>query len=131
MSGSINMDSSNESLLKEKTITILVMALVTFLGGVLPLKAFSKLRHNSHQGSRRRWEVFISLCSCFSGGVFIAACFLDLIPETEELFDEVRTAEEYFNPNHVWFRYFSKLRHNTGSLSTLPSPNLSFVVGSS
>ena len=94
MSANINMDSSNESLLKEKTITILAMAVVTFLGGVLPLKAFSKLRHNSHQGSRRRWEVFISLCSCFSGGVFIAACFLDLIPETEELFDEVRTDKD-------------------------------------
>lgn len=89
MSANINMDSGNERLLKEKTITILAMAVVTFLGGVLPLKAFSKLRHNSHQGSRRRWEVFISLCSCFSGGVFIAACFLDLIPETEELFDEI------------------------------------------
>ena len=82
--------NTSSRLLKEKIATILVMACVTFLGGIIPFKFLSKLRDNTHRGSRRRWEIFISLCSCFSGGVFIAACFLDLIPETEELFDEVR-----------------------------------------
>ena len=85
--------SSGERLLKEKVATILVMALVTFLGGVLPYRFLSRLQQNSSSGSRRRWQIFISLCSCFSGGVFIAACFLDLIPETEELFTKVSEAQ--------------------------------------
>ena len=84
--------SSGERLLKEKVATILVMTLVTFLGGVLPFKFLSRLQQNSSSGSRRRWQIVISLCSCFSGGVFIAACFLDLIPETEELFTKVSKA---------------------------------------
>ena len=87
---SLEMESSSgERLLKEKVATILVMTLVTFLGGVLPFKFLSRLQHNSTSGSRRRWQILINLCSCFSGGVFIAACFLDLIPETEELFTKV------------------------------------------
>ena len=81
-----------ERLLKEKVATILLMTLVTFLGGVLPFKFLSRLQQNSSSRSRRRWKIVINLCSCFSGGVFIAACFLDLIPETEELFTEVSKA---------------------------------------
>lgn len=83
------MENSGESLIREKIATILVMSLLTFLGGVLPFKFLSRLQQNQSPGSRRRWQIFISLCSCFSGGVFIAACFLDLIPETEELFVEI------------------------------------------
>ena len=31
----------------------------------------------------------ISLLSCFSGGVFMGACFLDLIPDVDEIFQQV------------------------------------------
>lgn len=31
----------------------------------------------------------ISFSSCFAGGVFIAACLLDLLPDVEENFDKV------------------------------------------
>ena len=88
--------TSDERLLKEKVATILVMTLVTFLGGVLPFKFLSRLQQNSSSGSRRRWKIVISLCSCFSGGVFIAACFLDLIPETEELFSKVSSKKNNY-----------------------------------
>ena len=39
--------------------------------------------------TKPRWQTIISLLSCFSGGVFIGACFLDLIPGVEQLFQQV------------------------------------------
>ena len=77
------------SLYTEKIITLLAMAVVTFLCGMLPLKLFTQLRHNSDPVSRTWWKSFISFCSCFSGGVFIAACLLDLLPDVEEKILEV------------------------------------------
>lgn len=77
------------SLMTEKVITLLAMTAITFLFGMLPLKLFSQLRHNDDLGSRTRWRTLISFCSCFSGGVFIAACLLDLLPDVEEKIEEV------------------------------------------
>jgi len=78
-----------ESLYTEKLITLFAMAAITFLCGMLPLKLFTQLRHNSNPASRSWWKAFISLSSCFSGGVFIAACLLDLLPDVEEKILEV------------------------------------------
>jgi len=79
------------SLTTEKVLTILAMTAITFLFGMLPLKLFSALRHNNNDASSRRWwKNVISFCSCFSGGVFIAACILDLLPDVEEKIDEIR-----------------------------------------
>jgi hypothetical protein len=36
-----------------------------------------------------RWKLIISFSSCFAGGVFIAACLLDLLPDVEEKIDQV------------------------------------------
>ena len=78
-----------EGLYTEKMLTLFSMLVITFLCGMLPLKLFSQLRRNPDLSSRTRWETFISLCSCFSGGVFIAACFLDLLPDVEQKILEV------------------------------------------
>ena len=43
---------------------------------------------NSHAVSYR-WRSVISFSSCFSGGVFMGACLLDLIPDVEEIFKKV------------------------------------------
>lgn len=72
------------NLLTEKVITLLSMAVITFLFGMLPLKLFTQLRHNPDIDSRIRWRLMISLSSCFAGGVFIASCLLDLLPDVEE-----------------------------------------------
>ena len=77
------------SLMTEKVITLLSMTAITFLFGMLPIKLFSQLRHNHDSNSRGRWRTIISFCSCFSGGVFIAACLLDLLPDVEEKIDQV------------------------------------------
>ena len=60
------------------------MAVVTMLFGMIPLKLFSAVRDNPNMTSRNRWKNFISFASCFSGGVFIAACLLDLFPDVQE-----------------------------------------------
>ena len=36
-----------------------------------------------------RWRLVISFASCFAGGVFIAACLLDLLPDVEEKIQQV------------------------------------------
>lgn len=77
------------SLVTEKLITLFAMTAITFLFGMLPLKLFSQLRHNDDVMSRIRWSTIISFCSCFSGGVFIAACLLDLLPDVEEKIEQV------------------------------------------
>ena len=78
-----------KSLYTEKVVTLLSMFAITFLCGMMPVKIFSQLRQNTDQASRNWWKTFISLCSCFSGGVFLAACLLDLLPDVEEKILEV------------------------------------------
>merc|ERR1719347_2379125 len=77
------------TLVTEKVITLATMAVATFLFGMLPLKLFSQLRNNPDVTSRIRWRLVISFSSCFAGGVFIAACLLDLMPDVEESFSKV------------------------------------------
>jgi len=78
------------SLMTEKIITLVAMTGITFLFGMLPIKPISKVKHNQNDQSRTRWRTIISFCSCFSGGVFIAACLLDMLPELQEKVDEIR-----------------------------------------
>eukprot|EP00092_Neocalanus_flemingeri_P065692 GFUD01079927.1.p1 GENE.GFUD01079927.1~~GFUD01079927.1.p1 ORF type:complete len:218 (-),score=55.79 GFUD01079927.1:65-718(-) len=77
------------SMVTEKVITLLAMTVITFLFGMMPLKLFSQLRHNPDVTSRIRWRMLISFSSCFSGGVFIAACLLDLLPDVEAKISDV------------------------------------------
>lgn len=78
-----------KKLLNEKIIVLVSMLIVTFLFGMIPLKLFSAVRQNTDTTSRIRWRLVISFASCFSGGVFIAACLLDLLPDVEEKIQEV------------------------------------------
>ena len=54
-----------------------------------------KIKHGKYKNKQAaniknlRWETLISLLSCFSGGVFIGACFLDLIPDVDGIFQQV------------------------------------------
>lgn len=77
------------SMVTEKVITLFAMIVITFLFGMMPLKLFSQLRHNPDVTSRIRWRMLISFSSCFAGGVFIAACLLDLLPDVEEKISQV------------------------------------------
>eukprot|EP00088_Acartia_fossae_P021816 TRINITY_DN2317_c0_g1_i1.p1 TRINITY_DN2317_c0_g1~~TRINITY_DN2317_c0_g1_i1.p1 ORF type:complete len:361 (+),score=47.84 TRINITY_DN2317_c0_g1_i1:71-1153(+) len=96
-------DLSRSNLVSEKLIVIATMLVVTFLFGMLPLKLFSSVRANTDLTSRIRWRLVISFASCFAGGVFIAACLLDLMPDVEENIQEV--LEQIKDQYHVDFDY--------------------------
>ncbi|XP_023322720.1 zinc transporter ZIP1 isoform X2 [Eurytemora carolleeae] len=78
-----------KALISEKIIVMVSMFAVTFLFGLIPLKLFSAVRENTDVTSRIRWKNVLSFASCFAGGVFIAACLLDLVPDVEEKINEV------------------------------------------
>ena len=98
-----NMKSSEFSLVDTKIFGLVGMAVSTILFGILPLLFVSKLRNNNDPASKNRlfclhtkyketklrWRTMVSLLSCFSGGVFMGACFLDLIPDVDEIFQQV------------------------------------------
>jgi len=89
--------SQEMSLLTVKLIALVSMAVVPFLFGLLPHKLLTILRNNPLLISEVRSQYVISLCNCLSGGVFLGACFLDLIPDVEESFKDVtrKIREQY------------------------------------
>ncbi|EGT46428.1 hypothetical protein CAEBREN_30857 [Caenorhabditis brenneri] len=71
-----------------KLVLMLLMFTLTVLVGLSPLKVLHKLRHEAAtaQSSSKHKHVSLVLCllTCFSGGVFLATCFLHLFPELRE-----------------------------------------------
>ncbi|GMT27517.1 hypothetical protein PFISCL1PPCAC_18814, partial [Pristionchus fissidentatus] len=70
----------------QTTLQILLaigMLLTTGVAGLVSLRLMSMLTNKDGQPSKKsaRW---LSLLSCFSGGVFLATCFLDIIPHVDE-----------------------------------------------
>ena len=87
------------SLGTEKVVILMAMTMITLVFGLLPYKLLGQVRNNQDTVSRARWRLLISLCTCVSGGVFLAACLLDLFPETEEklaeVIGEIKTQYDY------------------------------------
>ena len=67
---------------KEKIILSVVMLITTLFFALIPFK----LSIWTNQSSK--WQKAVSLASCFSGGVFMAACLLDLFPDVFEAMDK-------------------------------------------
>ncbi|CAB3408983.1 unnamed protein product [Caenorhabditis bovis] len=76
-----------------KLILLIVMIGGTIIAGLSPMKVLSKLRHEAAtaQSSSKHKHVSMVLCllTCFSGGVFLATCFLHLFPELVENVDKL------------------------------------------
>ena len=68
---------------------ILVMMLTTLIFQGLSSALHNIAKKNPSTMSRSLWTNILSYCNCFSGGVFIAACLLDLLPEANEKIEEV------------------------------------------
>ncbi|XP_068108548.1 zinc transporter ZIP1 [Hyperolius riggenbachi] len=64
--------------LEVKLGSLVTLLLLTFVGGLMPLFLFRRQASADILGSRRR---LLSLISCFAGGVFLATCLLDLLPD--------------------------------------------------
>jgi len=66
-----------------KIILTTGLFLLTIAVSLIPLK-FLALARRGPLRRRRRFRKVLSLLSCFAGGVFLGACFLDLFPEVKE-----------------------------------------------
>ncbi|KRZ17841.1 Zinc transporter ZIP3 [Trichinella zimbabwensis] len=72
--------------LQLKITFLFLLFVVTLLAGIFPVKLLQILRKQvTSDKKRRRWPS-ITLCSlsCFNGGVFLATCFLHLLPEVRQ-----------------------------------------------
>ncbi|KAK6730937.1 hypothetical protein RB195_007420 [Necator americanus] len=74
------------------------MICATLVAGLAPLKVLRYLRRSAAQASsskqHRHVSLILCLLTCFSGGVFLATCFLHLFPELAE---NVRKLDEVTN----------------------------------
>jgi len=95
-----------------KVVILSVLSLVTFLFGSLPIfllhikkralsakykddeEAAQLLDDNGKETNENqnesRWKRLIGFANCFSGGVFVAAVLLDLLPDTGEAMNDVK-----------------------------------------
>ncbi|XP_066464957.1 zinc transporter ZIP1 [Eleutherodactylus coqui] len=64
--------------LEVKLGSLVTLLLLTLVSGLTPLFLFRRQAASDVLGDRRR---ALSLISCFSGGVFLATCLLDLLPD--------------------------------------------------
>ena len=74
------------------------MFVATLVASLIPLTLVSSSGHGL--ASRK---LVLSLCSCFSGGVFLSALFLDLMPDTKEAWDSV--LDEYRKTYNIVIDY--------------------------
>lgn len=74
------LDSASLSMagLEVKLGSLVTLLLLTLISGLAPLFLFRRQVTPDILGGRRR---ALSLISCFSGGVFMATCLLDLLPD--------------------------------------------------
>lgn len=77
-----------------KGIILVGLCILTLLCGLLPVKLAKSLKprtnHLSQSISKKRKYKFLFSClSCFSAGVFLATCLLDLFPDVQEKLSDV------------------------------------------
>jgi len=89
-----NLSSTEDSILglsmtNGKVVCMMSMLVVTLFSCYLPIRLLRRAQTSGSSNTKQRWGVAISLSSCFSGGVFVAACMLDLLPEVEEVVSDL------------------------------------------
>ncbi|CAD6196235.1 unnamed protein product [Caenorhabditis auriculariae] len=68
-----------------------VMLIITAIAGFSPMLVLKMFVKNDEG---RKPSSFLSYLSCFSGGVFLATCFLDIIPHVNEGYEDLLTRHE-------------------------------------
>ncbi|XP_022105500.1 zinc transporter ZIP3-like [Acanthaster planci] len=69
-------------------LSMVTVFLITLAGALLPLKVIGRKATQSIK-RRQRSEKILSYCNCLAGGVFLATCFLGLIPAAREKFHQI------------------------------------------
>ena len=64
-----------------KIILLVVMAVVAFSAGMVPMKLYDYLKRRSKAGNHS--SLVVSLLSCFAGGVILGVCLLDMLPDAQ------------------------------------------------
>ncbi|VDM58059.1 unnamed protein product [Angiostrongylus costaricensis] len=75
------------STLLQVTLAV-VMFVTTAFAGFIPLKLLRFL--NKKHGDNKKSGKWLSLLSCFSGGVFMGTCFLDIVPHINENYEDFK-----------------------------------------
>ncbi|KAL6736192.1 hypothetical protein Aduo_006573 [Ancylostoma duodenale] len=77
-----------------KGILLAVMAIITIIFGLIPMKLMKVLSGKTGKFEKRA-SFIVSMLSCFAGGVFLGVCFLDLLPDALESFDSWKAAAHF------------------------------------
>ncbi|RUS70959.1 hypothetical protein EGW08_021277 [Elysia chlorotica] len=67
-----------------KIVSMLILALLSVLCGLLPLRMLIHSPNIFSRGGRGSLEYFLCGLRLFSGGIYLATCFLHLMPDTRE-----------------------------------------------
>ncbi|CAJ0962067.1 unnamed protein product, partial [Mesorhabditis belari] len=80
-----------------KIILLIAMTIFSIMFGCLPIKLYSKFNElSSHKGAfRQKGQLIISVITCFSGGVFLGVCLLDVLPDALDSWDSVQKSLSY------------------------------------
>lgn len=65
-------------------VLAIAMFLTTVTAGFAPVKLLKVIKKRENEASKASWS--LTLMSCFAGGVFLATCFLDIIPHVNSNF---------------------------------------------
>jgi len=90
-------------LLVSKICSAILLAVLRLLAGLLPLKVYRKLNKWGRRGDKvgeqnrrkKRIDLFLSLFLCFGAGLLLSTCFIHMIPEVRESFEEAAALGEW------------------------------------
>ncbi|XP_072027866.1 LOW QUALITY PROTEIN: zinc transporter ZIP3-like [Amphiura filiformis] len=85
----------SEHILVLKIVCIIIVFSVTLLGALLPYKIFGDVKKPKSRSRQHKSERILSFSNCLAGGVFLATCFLGLIPAARKKFESVLTTTNY------------------------------------
>jgi zinc transporter 1/2/3 len=76
-----------------------VMIVATLIAGLFPVRILKILRKRAATAASPKKQRYVSLTlcllTCFSGGVFLATCFLHLLPELQDHFHNMQRTYNY------------------------------------
>lgn len=78
-----------------QALCLCVVFSVTLFGALLPLKIFGDVNKPKSRARQHKSERILSFSNCLAGGVFLATCFLGLIPAARNKFQEVLEKTNY------------------------------------
>ncbi|KAM3718541.1 Zinc transporter ZIP1 [Dirofilaria immitis] len=80
------------SILLAKIVMLITMGIFALLFGLLPTKIYKYVKvQQIIKSSKEKLAIrFLSILSCFSGGVFLGVCLLDLLPTANKAFDQIK-----------------------------------------